>query len=102
MLLMDLRNRIGKKLKKKKKKWSTHGQNGRGVMVSTCPGTAGARCRPFSGRFPSFCFQRMVLDLKNRIEKISKRKTKKGRMHRQNGGGVHPRAQSCLFPIQIA
>jgi len=37
MMLTDLRNRIEKESKKKEKKWGTHRQYGRGVLVGTCP-----------------------------------------------------------------
>src|SRR6266404_2493251 len=43
----------------------------------------------------------MVLDLKNRIEKNSKRKTKKWRMHRKNGGGSTHGLNLVRFPFKL-
>jgi len=102
MMPMDLGNRIEKKIEKEKKeivdaqaKWKG------GFSQAPVPSTAGARSRPFSGRFPSICFQRMVLVLKNRIEKKSKRKTKKWCTHRQNGGGVTNGLDLAHFPFKL-
>jgi len=73
-----------------------------GGPAGTCPTLQGLVLARFPVDFRRFAFKGMVLDLMNRIEKISKRKTKKMAHAQANGGGVHPRAKSCLFPIQIA
>ncbi len=102
--LLALPNRLGDPVNggRKKKKKSKKKKEKKEKWAHTGGGLAWARSRPFSGQFPSFCFQMMVLGLKNRIEKKWKRKTKKWCTHRQNGGGVHPWAQSCPFLIEIA
>src|SRR6266404_3109853 len=81
MLFVDLRNRIEKKLKKKKKKWHMHKQNGGGSTHGL-----NLLCFPFKLRENPFQLCASVYRTEP-SEKKSKKQSGKGGTHREEGRG---------------
>src|SRR6266404_269522 len=101
-MLTDLRNIIEKESKKKEKKWCTHRQYGRGVLAGTCPQHCMGSFSPVFRSISVILLSKDGLGSEEQNRKEFEKKNKEMAHAQAKWRGVHPRAQSCPFPIQIA